>query len=465
MRFPYRSRRLVGLVVFAVVLLLVDIASPAIAPADAEDVATSASWPVGADAALALDANGFAYVAFTTFNSLYVLRCFDTACDASTTAVVEGPYDLPSIAIDSTDRAVIAARHRDDRQLVVFACETEVCTSLSEPSRPATDLEVVAPPSLILDAQDRPIIAAIDQTTYSMRIISCVDALCSGAATIASPASAVETVAASPIQLDANGRSVVTFIDAATNELLLLRCGDAGCTTGTTVVAVGTALSYQLSLKLSASNRPVISVTRYLGSNNEGIELRICDDPGCSTFVTTEIDTGVYDPSPTSLALDGNDFPVLAYFDRAAQDLRVTRCGDAACGARTTTTVDRRGFEGVHPSLALDAAGLPVIAHRSASASQLELLRCDDPNCEPGSAVEVMGDANCDGSLNILDAFITAQYVVELRGSAATCDDTVGTTDIALSTVTVGDEPVTIQNAFWVAQCAVELDNRLCPAD
>lgn len=448
----------------AAVLVALLVATPiaTVTPAAADDVATEAAWPIGADAALVLDADGLAVVAFTTFDSLQVLRCTNVACDEFTTAVLDGPYDRPSIAIDSSNRAVIAARHRDDRQLVVLGCESPACSALSQPSRPAPELAVLAAPSLVLDTQDRPIIAALDNTTLTMRLITCDDALCSAAATVTSPVPTIATVAASPLELDGNGRGVIALIDAGNNEVLVLRCGNADCTGANTIAAVGTALSFQLGLKLTTNDRPLVSVARYLGSGDEGIDLRRCDDPACSTFAIIEIDTGIYAQSPTSLALDATDRPAIAYFDQTAQDLQITRCDDPACGARTTTAIERTGYEGVHASLALDAAGLPVIAHRNASNNQLELLRCDDANCEPDSAIDLTGDANCDGVLNILDAFATAQYVVDLRGGVASCAE-VSTGEISLGAVSVDDAPVTIQNAFWVAQCVVEVDSPVCP--
>lgn len=75
-----------------------------------------------------------------------------------------------------------------------------------------------------------------------------------------------------------------------------------------------------------------------------------------------------------------------------------------------------------------------------------------------------LGDANCDGEFNILDAFATSQYVVELREGVEDCSlVTDGQRQISLAAVTVGDEPVTIQTAFRVSQCVVGFRNVLCP--
>lgn len=87
-------------------------------------------------------------------------------------------------------------------------------------------------------------------------------------------------------------------------------------------------------------------------------------------------------------------------------------------------------------------------------------------NVDAGLIRDVRGDANCDGALNILDAFATAQYVVELREGIETCPLAASATQISLHAVaaTTG-EPVTIQTAFQVSQCVVGLVNSLCPAE
>lgn len=79
----------------------------------------------------------------------------------------------------------------------------------------------------------------------------------------------------------------------------------------------------------------------------------------------------------------------------------------------------------------------------------------------------IAGDANCDGVLNILDAFATAQYVVELREGVETCALATGSDQISISAVVdrAFNEALTIQTAFRVSQCVVGLFNPLCPAE
>lgn len=80
------------------------------------------------------------------------------------------------------------------------------------------------------------------------------------------------------------------------------------------------------------------------------------------------------------------------------------------------------------------------------------------------AAADLLADVNCDGIVNILDAFATAQYVVELRSGANGCPLADSMAEINLDAVSIGGATVTIQDAYRVAQCAVGLPNPLCPA-
>lgn len=74
------------------------------------------------------------------------------------------------------------------------------------------------------------------------------------------------------------------------------------------------------------------------------------------------------------------------------------------------------------------------------------------------------GDANCDGVLNILDAFATSQYVVGLRTGVNGCPLTSVGTEINVEAFSNPEGAVTILDAFRVSQCVVGLPNSLCPA-
>lgn len=76
---------------------------------------------------------------------------------------------------------------------------------------------------------------------------------------------------------------------------------------------------------------------------------------------------------------------------------------------------------------------------------------------------DLLGDVTCDGVVNILDAFATSQYVVQLRTGVSGCPLASPLEQINLDAVSVGGANVTILDAFRISQCVVGLSNQLCP--
>ena len=146
----------------------------------------------------------------------------------------------------------------------------------------------------------------------------------------------------------------------------------------------------------------------------------------------------------SSLVLDGNGFPVVAYHDATTTDLKVLRCDDPSCDGPgdSITTPDPAGAStdiGRFASLALDAAGNPVVAYFDGTNSTLKVLRCDDPLCDgTGESVttpDPLGDAAYLGvdaslALNDNDHPVVAYHDVTggdlrvLRCDDPTCDGT-----------------------------------------
>jgi hypothetical protein len=101
--------------------------------------------------------------------------------------------------------------------------------------------------------------------------------------------------------------------------------------------------------------------------------------------------------SLTSLELDSNGYPVIAYYiDNGTKGyIKLIHCNDAYCLGNdehinivTDQTGDWRNhdYENWSVDLELDKNGNPVIAyHKWTPQEDLMLVRCDDPNCEGGN--------------------------------------------------------------------------------
>ncbi len=162
------------------------------------------------------------------------------------------------------------------------------------------------------------------------------------------------------------------------------------------------------ALALDKNFLPVIA---YYDTANGQLKLTHCNDRECAgnnepmVTVDGEGDVG----ADASLALDASGNPVVSYFDRTNGQLKVAHCNDADCsgGGESIVAVDHTGTAGVFTSLELDAAGNPVVSYHDYGKFDLKLLHCNDPDCSGGGesivTVDSVNDVGSDTSL-ALDA-------------------------------------------------------------
>lgn len=122
----------------------------------------------------------------------------------------------------------------------------------------------------------------------------------------------------------------------------------------------------------------------------------------------TSPDTAGFVGEFTSLALDADGYPVVAY--RALRldpsgwmgDLRILHCNDPACaGGDDSITTPDAGGDVTHVSVQLDAAGFPVVAYRDQQVAVLKLLHCNDRDCAGGDESITVADANGDSGYDV----------------------------------------------------------------
>jgi hypothetical protein len=341
---------------------------------------------------LELDASGNPVVSYGRADTadLKVLHCGNPSCTAGN--VIASPDTVgsvgsqTSIELDAAGNPVVSYWRDDTGDLKVLHCGNPNCTSGNIIASPDTTGDVGVFTSLKLNAAGNPVVSYYRFDTGDLKVLHCGNAFCTAGNIIASPDTAGDTGRTTSLELDANGRPVVSYSRPDTGDLKVMHCGNPFCTSGNTIVAPDTAgnTGTDTSLDLDANGNPVVSYHNY---SDPGRDLKIlhCGNPNCTSGnVITTPDTAGSVGSWTSLELDANGFPVVSYYRYDTFDLKLLRCGNANCSSgNMVTSPDNAGDVGNHDSLVLDAMGNPVISyHHSGIPDDLKVLHCNSPTCD-----------------------------------------------------------------------------------
>jgi len=304
----------------------------------------------------------------------------------------------PSLVLTSKNHPVVSYYDLPNRDLKLMICNDPLCKDRPSIKKLDTTGMVGAYSSIQLGKSDKPLMSYYDSTNGLLKFLHCDDSDCKKYS-ISIPDSGSTAGKYSSLTLDKNGFPVISYYDVSNGNLKLLHCGDAKCAEDklkniSTPDSTGDVGLYT-SIALDNTGNPVIS---YYASNS-GLRILHCDDPTCtgdeSPNITTPDrgDLGWF----TSLILDANGNPVVAYYDFTNGDLKILHCDDPNCAgdeSKNISSPDTTGYAGAYLSMKLDREGHPIISYFDATNSDLKILHCDDQNC--------VGDES--GNIKVLDS-------------------------------------------------------------
>ncbi|MEM7118901.1 MAG: hypothetical protein AAF614_41170, partial [Chloroflexota bacterium] len=165
---------------------------------------------------------------------------------------------------------------------------------------------------------------------------------------------------------------------------------------GTTITSPDTEgdVGEYTSLALDSNGYPIVA---YFSEQTDDLKLLHCDDPNCegSNSIATPDSGGSVGRFP-SLDLNSSGFPVISYYANSGGDLRIIFCLNANCTSTARTVPDTNGAVGAHSSLVLDSNDYPVVSYYDFSNKNLKLLHCTKSLCGVGDQIVDVDTANQD---------------------------------------------------------------------
>lgn len=140
------------------------------------------------------------------------------------------------------------------------------------------------------------------------------------------------------------------------------------------IQVIDTGGGINTSLVIDSNGFPVIAYE----SSGE-LKLARCIDFYCTNPLIRVLDSSLEaNYGDQSLKLLDGDIPIISFYSGETQDLKLARCNDDLCTGHTVIVVDAQGEVGTSSSLALDSGGNPIIAYYDADNYNLRLAFCNN---------------------------------------------------------------------------------------
>ncbi|MBI2633442.1 MAG: hypothetical protein HYW78_03605 [Parcubacteria group bacterium] len=359
-------------------------------------VSGSGGTSKGTESDLTIGADGNPVISYAYYNglnySLRIVKCGDLLCSTNNTeSILDTAGDTglyTSIAIGTDRFPVIAYYDLTNRNLKVYKCSNETCSTGAAYTVDGSASDVGKLPSIAIGTDGLPIISYWNATAADLNVAQCGDINCDGtpAATITVVDSAVQVGAYSAIAIGTNGFPVISYEDASNDDLKFVQCTSKSCSTFNAPVVVDDVVGVgYTAITISTDTTPLISYIEGENSGNYKLRVAKCGNPGCTSGNTVSVVDGGGTPGRLSSILIGVDgLPLISYYEDGGLDVRFAKCGNAACSANNvTTTLDSSGSVGEYTSLAIGADGLPIISYYDSTNAALKVAHCGNTRCIP----------------------------------------------------------------------------------
>lgn len=286
-----------------------------------------------------------------TTNSMKVAHCSDTPCSAVTIHIIDtapSGFGWNAITMGADGLGLVAYTDLPGNHLRVAHCGDIACTTATK-AIVDSSAEFGYFPSIAMGADGRGLIAYRDMTNFALKVAHCNDAACSSVTSTSFDAGklindsllgAAPTVSAG---IGADGLGLIAYADDVNRVMRVAHCANAACTSATIS-----------TIDNSGNVGPFTSMT--VGPDGLGVVLYIlqtvghstlqfahCSNAVCGSATTVTVGTGtaLSDFVVNTIAIGGDNLPLLAYGTPGNGTLTAAHCGNATT-CLPTVAVHRR---------------------------------------------------------------------------------------------------------------------------
>jgi collagen triple helix repeat protein len=219
--------------------------------------------------------------------------------------------------------------------------------------------------------------AVLDTNNDDLRVVHCADANCTSST--GTTIDSTGNVGRWPsITVGADGLGLVAYLDGGSDNLKV------ACTSAlaATVVSSGTVADDETAITVGSDGLGLIA---YLDNGN--VMAAHCSNLACSGVTTHAV--GATAAAQASVAIGADGLPLISYLDNANVDLVVVHCGDVTCASHTSTSFDTADNSGFYSSVAVGWDGLALISYRDSTSGALKAAHCNDISCSAATISNV----------------------------------------------------------------------------
>lgn len=370
-------------------------AFPFIGPLQAASVVTVDAGPnVGQGSSIAIGADGLPRIAYrnSSNNDLLFATCSVPDCSSSTHfQQIDGARgEYSSLAIRPNGNPLLAYYDSTVDSLAQASCHADDCSGIEtlrylDDSADDTGRDV----SLAIDIDGRPVAAYVNTTNHSLQLVRCQTNNCDNVTiTVIDDEAAASLGTDAEIALQDGLYPVMAYLDVTEHELRIAICHDVDCTTPPTIHwYTDPNLAGSIGLDLDADGKPMLS---FHDTSNDRLQFIRCLDRDCNSYMERTID----DPADgagghSDLVVRPNGLPAISYrrgLGGGASALFVAECRDDTCspGNVDLVEIDSRPGEatGADTAIAVGSDGGVVVSYYDVTNQSLKFARCDPVGCD-----------------------------------------------------------------------------------